>query len=282
MTIINKVSAKSVMPGVTAIPDVVDAPTIGSATAGIESATVTYTAAATGGAATSFTAISTPDSITGTGASPITVSGLTAGTSYTFQVYGANASGTWSNVKSAASNSVTPYTTAFDSISTTTLSVDTATVTFSSIPGTYQHLQIRYLAKQSTSGSFGTSIDIRLNDVTATNYTRHNLYGNGAAVTSDGATALTSVRCLSIGCESSTANIFGIGIIDIHDYASSSKRKTITMSGGWDNNGSGVVGLNSGVLSSNTAVTSISIGIGNFSTNFKAGSTFALYGIKGA
>ena len=91
---------------VTEIVDVPDAPTIGTATAGTGSATVTYTAAATGGAVTTFTATSTPGSITGTGASPITVSGLTGGTSYTFTVSGANTTGT--SPASAASNSVTP------------------------------------------------------------------------------------------------------------------------------------------------------------------------------
>jgi hypothetical protein len=94
------------MAGNTPISDVPDAPTIGTATGGTESATVTYTAAATGGAVTTFTATSTPGSLTGTGASPITVSGLTGGTAYTFTVSGANSTGT--SPASAASNSVTP------------------------------------------------------------------------------------------------------------------------------------------------------------------------------
>jgi len=94
------------MAGNTPIADVPDAPTIGTATGGTESATVTYTAAATGGAVTTFTATSTPGSLTGTGASPITVSGLTGGTAYTFTVSGANTTGT--SPASAASNSVTP------------------------------------------------------------------------------------------------------------------------------------------------------------------------------
>jgi len=93
----------------TAIADVPDAPTIGAATAGAAGsgqATVAYTAAATGGAVVTFTATSTPGSVTGTGASPITVSGLTIGTAYTFTVKGTNTTAT--GAESAASNSITP------------------------------------------------------------------------------------------------------------------------------------------------------------------------------
>jgi len=83
------------------------APTIGTATAGTLSATVTYTAPTNLGAGTvTFTATSSPGGLTGTGASPITVSGLTALTSYTFTVTASTPGGT--SPASAASNSVTP------------------------------------------------------------------------------------------------------------------------------------------------------------------------------
>ena len=83
------------------------APTIGTATAGNAQATVTYMVNATGGKAIStFTATSSPGSLTGTGASPITVTGLTNETAYTFTVTATNANGT--STASDASNSVTP------------------------------------------------------------------------------------------------------------------------------------------------------------------------------
>ena len=86
-----------------------DAPTIGTATGGNASASVTFTAPANvgGSAITSYTVVSSPTGITGTGASsPVTVSGLSNGTAYTFTVFATNAYGP--SPLSAASNSVTP------------------------------------------------------------------------------------------------------------------------------------------------------------------------------
>ena len=92
--------------GVTATT-VPQAPTIGAAVGANASATVAYTTGATGGSAiTTFTATSSPGGLTGTGSSPITVSGLTNGTAYTFTVTATNANGT--SAASAASNSITP------------------------------------------------------------------------------------------------------------------------------------------------------------------------------
>ena len=85
------------------------APTIGTATGGDASASITFTAPSDLGvpAATSYTMTSSPGSLTGTGAtSPITVSGLTNGTPYTFTVKAVSTIG--AGADSAASNSVTP------------------------------------------------------------------------------------------------------------------------------------------------------------------------------
>ena len=85
------------------------APTIGTATGGNGEASVTFTAPANPGYPTTLTyeVTSSPGSITASGsASPITVTGLTNGTEYTFTVTATNDTGT--GPASAASNAVTP------------------------------------------------------------------------------------------------------------------------------------------------------------------------------
>jgi hypothetical protein len=79
-------------------PTLPEAPTIGTATAVVtgQSASVTFTAPElNGGTLSQYTVTSNPSSITGTGTtSPVTVSGLTNGTSYTFTVKATTGAGT--------------------------------------------------------------------------------------------------------------------------------------------------------------------------------------------
>jgi hypothetical protein len=283
VTITNRVSLRSVMSGNTPIADVVDAPTIGAATAGIESATVAYTAAATGGTATSFTAISTPGSITGTGASPITVSGLTGGTAYTFQVYGTNASGVWSGVQSAASSSVTPTTTAFESIATATGTGSSNTITFSSIPSTFTHLQVRAITR-GTGANGWENFSVRVSGGSFVNeYASHLLRGTGASVSAVSYTTQSTLQSLRTTDAGSAAGIMGVLIMDVHDYASTTKNKTIQIVHGFDDaNVSGVqnVELRSGVRLNTAAVNTVEFQIS--SGSWATTTQFALYGIRGA
>ena len=85
------------------------APTIGAVTGGDTQVIVAFTAPTdTGGSAiTSYQVVSSPGSVVATGASsPITVTGLTNGTAYTFRVAAVNSYG--AGTFSAASASVTP------------------------------------------------------------------------------------------------------------------------------------------------------------------------------
>lgn len=273
-----------------AIPDVVDAPTIGTATEGFESATVPFTAASTGGLATSFTAISTPGSITGSSStSPITVSGLTGETAYTFKVYGSNPSGTWSSVQSAASNSITPLSKAFNSIATAVGTGSSTSITFSSIPQTYQHLQIRAIVKSTQNQDiFGSAPYIQFNSDTGANYTQHylrasNLFG----VTSGADVGTTNISPAIWGPSggATIANMHGVFIADIHDYANTSKNKVVSIFTGADSNATVTnsndgLTLGTGLWVNTSAITSITItaSTGNWTTSTQ----FALYGIKGS
>ena len=169
----------------------------------------------------------------------------------------------------------------FESIATTVLSSSTGTVTFSSIPQTYKHLQLRVIGKTDRALN-RDSFRIQFNsDATTSNYRSHFLYGNGASTSSadEGGTA-GGVHYRLAG-NSGATNIFGVSIVDVLDYANTNKYKTTRCLGGLDLNGAdGEMYLGSAVWLSSSAITSFTI-VPNTGTNFVQYSHFALYGIKG-
>lgn len=170
---------------------------------------------------------------------------------------------------------------AFESIASTTLTSTTTSVTFSSIPSDYQHLQIRFIGRFNDTGIGIDWTYLRLNGVTTSTYATHRLFGDGSSVTAAGNANYPFIgipNCIPFN--GTTANTFGGVIIDIHDYASTNKNKTVRAFAGADLNGSGNIGLTSGFLNSTSAITSITL-YGS-SVSWVAGSTFSLYGIKGA
>jgi hypothetical protein len=260
-----------------AIPN---SPTIGSATATSDvAATVAYTAAVLGANGVTFTATSSPSSITGTGSSPITVTGLTASTSYTFSVTAGNANGT--SAASSASNSITTSAplSSYESIATVTVGSGgtSSYVEFTSIPDTFTHLQIRMLYGTSSAGS--TSI-MRLNADTSSGYAYHYVVGNGSTAFT-GASINRNLGLLTDFNGGGVTSSPAVAILDLLDYASTSKYKTIRTLQGYDANGSGAVTLVSTQWRSTTAVTSFQI-YPPSGGSFTQYSQFALYGIKGA
>lgn len=174
---------------------------------------------------------------------------------------------------------VAASTTSFESIATVTLSSAASTITFSSIPSTFKHLQIRGIGRAANSVT-DENLVIQLNSDTGTNYSLHNVYGTGAAVGAN-AGANTSVSYFArVSGASSNASTYGVAVADILDYANTNKYKTIRSLSGHDQNGSGYISLFSGSWRSTSAVTTITIK-NDAAANIAAGSTFALYGIKG-
>jgi hypothetical protein len=174
-------------------------------------------------------------------------------------------------------------TTAYESIATTTVgSGGSATVTFSSIPATYTHLQIRGIAKSARTGSARNDLIIKLNG-SSTTYAHHQLYGDGASVAALG-TASTTQGLLGINCVPSSGytSQFGVVVADILDYTNTNKNKTIRSLAGTDNNGAGFISLSSALwYATPVAVTSIDLTVDG-AYNFEQYSQFALYGIKGS
>lgn len=164
---------------------------------------------------------------------------------------------------------------AYDSIATYN-PTSVSTVTFSSIPSTYTHLQLRVLARTATSAS--DFIAIRFNGDGGSNYGFHRLFGDGASAGAGSSTPDT-VIAWNVADGGDAANVFNACVFDILDYANTNKFKTARFLEGHDFNGSGVVELRSGAWRNTAAITSIEVF--TFGPNFATGSSIALYGIKG-
>ena len=174
---------------------------------------------------------------------------------------------------------VAASTSSFESIATATGTGSSGTISFTSIPSTYSHLQVRILGRGTVASVTQTAV-LTLNNDTAANYANHGIIGDGATVQATGnASASNIARIYSVG-NNATADIMSVGIIDIHDYASTSKYKTVRIFTGDDRNGAGRTALSSGLWQSTTAVNRLDIITA--SANWTTTTTFALYGIKGA
>ena len=168
--------------------------------------------------------------------------------------------------------------TSFESIATVGVgSGGAANVEFTSIPGTYTHLQLRAYALPNGNNNFG----VTFNNDTAANYSTHQLQGDGASASALGASSTNSMFLLGLYTDSSS--YAGVTIIDILDYANTNKYKTIRALSGQDGNATGTatdwrVTFGSGNWRSTNAVTSIKIS----SPSWRQYSHFALYGIRSA
>jgi hypothetical protein len=169
---------------------------------------------------------------------------------------------------------------AYDSLATVTLDATTASITFAGIPSTYTHLQIRGIGRTNRATPADMdSLFIQFNGDTAANYSDHALRGDGASATATSDVSYTGMEMYRLANLYVASTVMGAQIVDILDYANTSKYKTIRALGGVDNNGSGQVALNSGNWRNTAAVTSILLkpAVG---TLFTAYTSFALYGVK--
>jgi hypothetical protein len=172
----------------------------------------------------------------------------------------------------------------YESIATVTVGAGGASsVSFTSIPSTYTHLQIRAFGftNRATFGVDG--VKHRFNSDSGSNYAIHQIYGEGSTVFADGGGSQTSAGGSNLG--TTVSSYPGSYVLDILDYANTNKYKTTRLLGGTDLNGTiagvaGYLGLYSGLWLNTAAISTITI-TPNIGTAFTQYSSFALYGIKG-
>lgn len=193
--------------------------------------------------------------------------------------------GIWASGASAAAA------TSYESIATVTVGAGGAsTVSFSSIPSTFTHLQVRAFGRTDRPTYNVGSYSMTINGDTGSNYSRHYIRSvpasPGASVDAGGGASQTFIDLGQFAGSTATSGIFGIGITDILDYTNTNKNKTIKHIGAVDTNGaaSGVAGfvqMSSGSWFNTSTVTSITFYPIEGASNFTQYTSFALYGIKG-
>jgi hypothetical protein len=145
---------------------------------------------------------------------------------------------------------------------------------FTNIPQTFTHLQMRYTSRGSDSGAISFS-NIWLNgSAYGTDYSLHNLIGDGSSARSESGFNAGGIGNLFSPGSSTTANCYAAGIADILDYTSTVKNKVVKVIHGYDINGGGNLSFSSGMLRSTSPVTRV----GLFNLTFAANCRFDLYG----
>jgi hypothetical protein len=172
----------------------------------------------------------------------------------------------------------------YDSIATTTVGAGgSATVTFSSIPSTYKHLQIRSIARSANAAKAEDIVAV-FNSDTGSNYTNHLLVGNGSTAAAYSGTSQTYIKSVTYATgTTASANIFGAGIMDILDYTNTNKYTTTRALVGMDLNEANTFAqlqFFSALWLNTAAITNITIKCAT-GANISQYSSFALYGIKG-
>jgi hypothetical protein len=167
----------------------------------------------------------------------------------------------------------------YESIATTTLSSSNTTITFTSIPATFKHLQLRGIVRfAGNDGGFGAYLN---SDTTTSNYRSHRMGGNGSVAFAG--QIQDSFVGWTIATSGNTSGIFTGIIFNFLDYASTSKYKTVRIFSGHDGNGSGQINLSSILWENTSAISTITLNSRNqgSTSDFAQYSSFALYGIKG-
>jgi len=171
---------------------------------------------------------------------------------------------------------------AYESIASTTVSTPVAFIEFTSIPSTYRTLEFRLVGRGSFSGIYD-DCRITINGDTGSNYSWTARYndnnGNFTYQRSSSDTGISS-NYWTTGA-TALAGAFGVGIIQIVDYANTNKYKTGRSFSGFSQRSTAfleqALSISSFNWRSTSAITSVKFDV---SANAVEHTTFSLYGIK--
>ena len=168
-----------------------------------------------------------------------------------------------------------------EAISTTYLEADAASVTFSSIPATYEHLQLRFSAKSTDTSMEVDWPVLTFNADTGNNYSFHYMYGTstlkGAGRVASQVLKLYRITTAKPSVDSA---LYGTICLDILDYRNTNKNTTIQSIGsGPQSSPYLVINFQSGLWDNTAAVTSIALTLSS-GDDYARGSEFTLYGLK--
>ncbi len=170
--------------------------------------------------------------------------------------------------------------TSYESIATVTVGAGgSSTITFSSIPSTYKHLQIRGIARTNRT-QVQDALRVRFNSDSGSNYAHHYLLGDGSSASAGANTSITGILIDGIVGDTGGSNAYGGLVMDILDYSNTNKYKTLRSLSGREDNTQGAIWFESGLWQNSNAVSTVTI-IPNGGTLFNQYSQFALYGVKG-
>jgi hypothetical protein len=159
----------------------------------------------------------------------------------------------------------------YDKIAAQTLGSNAASVTFSSIPATYTDLVLIVVGTRNNASS--DLLRYRLNGDTGTNYSRTYLLGDGSSASSGRSTNQ------SAGAYAGDMNnaVISNHIIHFMNYSNTTTFKTMLSRG---NKSDAYTESEVNLWRNTSAINQIVLSVG--SSDFLAGCTFTLYGIKAA
>ena len=170
----------------------------------------------------------------------------------------------------------------FELLASEVLTSSQASVTFSSLGdySEYQHLQI-WITGRSSRNTTTSDSKLRFNGDSGSNYTWHYMRGDGSVTESAGAGSLDAVRMYqTLTAATNTSGSFATTVLDVLDPFESGKYTTVRFSSGFTGSISRVL-LESGTWMNTASLTSMTFSE-YYGSSFVAGTSFYLYGLRGA